>query len=138
MMTFSHKQVLNKGRIITAERMNVFGQVVTSVGLTVTPEMMPSFRFVAFYNIPWSRREEVVSDSIWVDVEDSCAGGVRSVIDNAKDSPFLETVSVLYHPGQSAGTISHICLTRIRKTQNQKPEFRGKVRILRKKVRFFS
>ncbi|KAM7419790.1 hypothetical protein PAMA_016741 [Pampus argenteus] len=69
--------VLNKGKIITAERVNVSGQLVTSVGLEITPEMMPSFRFVAFYSIPWSGREEVVADSLWVDVADSCVGGLE-------------------------------------------------------------
>ncbi|XP_051801045.1 complement C3-like [Acanthochromis polyacanthus] len=69
--------VLNKGRIIIAGRMNVTGQTVTSVGLVVTPEMMPSFRFVAFYSIPWLAAEEVVSDSIWIDVADSCVGGLK-------------------------------------------------------------
>ncbi|KAM7394684.1 hypothetical protein PAMP_021470 [Pampus punctatissimus] len=69
--------VLNKGKIITAERVNVIGQLVTSVGLEITPEMMPSFRFVAFYSIPWSGREEVVADSVWVDVADSCVGGLE-------------------------------------------------------------
>ncbi|XP_040891990.1 complement C3-like [Toxotes jaculatrix] len=69
--------VLNKGKIITAERKNVGGQLVTTIGLTVTPEMMPSFRFVAFYSIPWVGREEVVSDSVWVDVADSCVGGLK-------------------------------------------------------------
>ncbi|XP_074487043.1 venom factor-like isoform X1 [Sebastes fasciatus] len=69
--------VVNKGKIIVAERVDVRGQLVTSVGLTVTPEMMPSFRFVAFYSIPWAGREEVVSDSIWVDVADSCVGGLN-------------------------------------------------------------
>ncbi|XP_058497234.1 complement C3-like [Solea solea] len=68
--------VLNKGKIIIAERVDVTGQLLTSIGLTITPEMMPSFRFVAFYTIPWVRREEVVSDSIWVDVADSCVGGL--------------------------------------------------------------
>ena len=68
--------MLNKGKIIVAERVNVTGQLVTNAGLTVTAEMMPSFRFVAFYSIPWKRQEEVVSDSIWVDVVDSCVGGV--------------------------------------------------------------
>nr|XP_046229928.1 complement C3-like isoform X2 [Scatophagus argus] len=68
--------VLNKGKIVSAERVDVTGQVLTSIGLMVTPEMMPSFRFVAFYSIPWTTREEVVADSIWVDVEDSCAGGL--------------------------------------------------------------
>ncbi|XP_069023890.1 complement C3-like [Embiotoca jacksoni] len=69
--------VLNKGKIITAERVDVTGQVVNTVGLTVTPEMMPSFRFVAFYGINWFGLEEVVSDSIWIDVADSCARGLK-------------------------------------------------------------
>ncbi|XP_028421447.1 complement C3 [Perca flavescens] len=69
--------VLNKGKIIVAKRVDVTGQLVTSVGVTVTPEMMPSFRFVAFYSIPWAGMEEVVPDSIWVDVADSCVGGLK-------------------------------------------------------------
>lgn len=69
--------MLNKGRILSAERMEVTGQLLTSVRLTITPDMMPSFRFLAYYSIPWTGGEEVVPDSIWVDVEDSCAGGVR-------------------------------------------------------------
>ncbi|XP_045902795.1 venom factor-like isoform X2 [Micropterus dolomieu] len=68
--------VLNKGKIIVAGRVDRGSQVFTSIGLIVTPEMMPSFRFVAFYSIPWVGREEVVPDSIWVDVENSCAGGL--------------------------------------------------------------
>ncbi|XP_010769296.1 complement C3-like, partial [Notothenia coriiceps] len=69
--------VVNKGKIIVAERLDVAGQLLTSVGLHITPEMMPSFRFVAFYSIPWDEGHEVVPDSIWVDVEDSCAGGLN-------------------------------------------------------------
>ncbi|KAK5898792.1 hypothetical protein CesoFtcFv8_008337 [Champsocephalus esox] len=69
--------VLNKGKIIVAERVDVAGQLMTSVELQITPEMMPSFRFVAFYSIPWDGGEEVVPDSIWVDVEDSCVGGLH-------------------------------------------------------------
>ncbi|KAE8300564.1 A.superbus venom factor 1 [Larimichthys crocea] len=68
--------VLNKGKIIVAKRLDVQNHQFTHVGLLVTPEMMPSFRFVAFYSIPWQGREEVVPDSIWVDVADSCAGGL--------------------------------------------------------------
>ncbi|KAM9363777.1 venom factor-like [Symphorus nematophorus] len=66
--------VLNKGKIIVAKRLGVTGQVVSIINLMVTPEMMPSFRVVAFYSIPWMGQEEVVSDSIWVDVADSCVG----------------------------------------------------------------
>lgn len=76
--------MLNKGKIIQAERVDVRGQVISNVGLTVTAEMMPSFRFVAFYRIPWQRREEVVSDSIWVDVADICPGAVSDMADSSR------------------------------------------------------
>lgn len=69
--------MVSKGKIIFAKRENVANQVVSAVGLMITPEMMPSFRFVAFYSIPWEMGEEVVSDSVWIDVADSCVGGVR-------------------------------------------------------------
>ncbi|MEQ2197388.1 hypothetical protein XENOCAPTIV_028690 [Xenoophorus captivus] len=71
-------EVVNKGQIISAERENVASQMVTSVGLLVTTEMMPSFRVVAFYSIPWIGQEELVSDSVWIDVVDNCVGGVSS------------------------------------------------------------
>lgn len=82
--------MLNKGKIIAAELMNNTGYLITSVTLTVTPEMMPSFRFVAFYSIPWSGHEEVVPDSIWVDVDDSCAGGVRSFTEVKFSNTWIE------------------------------------------------
>uniref|UniRef100_A0A3Q3AZ10 Complement component c3b, tandem duplicate 1 n=1 Tax=Kryptolebias marmoratus TaxID=37003 RepID=A0A3Q3AZ10_KRYMA len=69
--------VLNKGKIITARREDIIGHLVTSVGLMVTSEMMPSFRVVAFYGVPWVGREEVVSDSVWIDVVDKCIGGLK-------------------------------------------------------------
>lgn len=68
--------MLSKGKIIQAERMDVSGQLNSNVGLKVTAEMMPSFRVVAFYRIPWHRREEVVADSVWVDVANTCPGAV--------------------------------------------------------------
>lgn len=68
-------QILSKGKIIQAGRMDITGQLVTNIGLMVTPDMMPSFRIVAYYTIPWMDREEVVSDSVWIDVVDSCLGG---------------------------------------------------------------
>lgn len=80
-LTTNITQVLSKGKIIQAERMDVSGQLISKVGLTITTEMMPSFRFVAFYRIPWKRREEVVADSIWVDVANTCPGAVSDTAD---------------------------------------------------------
>ncbi|MEQ2243779.1 hypothetical protein ILYODFUR_010358, partial [Ilyodon furcidens] len=73
--------VVNKGQIISAEREDVASQMVTSVGLLVTAEMMPSFRVVAFYSIPWIGQEELVSDSLWIDVVDNCVGGLKVIPD---------------------------------------------------------
>nr|XP_061792030.1 complement C3-like [Nerophis lumbriciformis] len=72
--------VVNKGQIVEAQRLAVTGQLVTSVGLVVTPDLMPSFRVVAFYSLP---SQEVVADSIWVDVTPSCVGDL-SPIDGVK------------------------------------------------------
>ncbi|KAK5620662.1 hypothetical protein CRENBAI_020815 [Crenichthys baileyi] len=84
--------VVNKGQIISAEREDVASQMVTSVGLLVTAEMMPSFRVVAFYSIPWIGQEELVSDSVWIDVVDNCVGGLKVIPD---------TVQQHYTPGKS-------------------------------------
>ncbi|NP_001093483.1 complement C3b.1 precursor [Danio rerio] len=69
--------VLNKGKIIQAGRVNVKGQDVTSVHLLITTEMLPAFRFVAYYVLPWQHRAEVVADSVFVDVEDRCVGSLN-------------------------------------------------------------
>uniref|UniRef100_A0A8C7MEZ0 Venom factor n=1 Tax=Oncorhynchus kisutch TaxID=8019 RepID=A0A8C7MEZ0_ONCKI len=85
--------VLNKGKIIVAKRLEVGGQDMTNVLLTVTKEMMPSFRVVAFYMLPWAGTSEVVADSVWVDVEDACVGALS--VGPAGSRP-LE----YYHPGR--------------------------------------
>ncbi|XP_036386399.1 complement C3-like [Megalops cyprinoides] len=70
--------VLNKGKIIDAQRVVRFsGQEVINVPLIVTPEMIPSFRFVVYYALPWLGRVEIVADSVRVDVEDTCVGALR-------------------------------------------------------------
>ncbi|KAL6481994.1 hypothetical protein MHYP_G00100740 [Metynnis hypsauchen] len=66
--------VLSKGRIVTASRYQKSGNSVIAVPLIVTKEMLPSFRVVAYYHVGSS---EVVADSIWVDVEDSCMGSLK-------------------------------------------------------------
>lgn len=50
------------------------GQVLISHMVTINKEMLPSFRIIAYYH---PDDNEVVSDSVWVDVEDSCMGSVR-------------------------------------------------------------
>uniref|UniRef100_A0A672I7E8 Uncharacterized protein n=1 Tax=Salarias fasciatus TaxID=181472 RepID=A0A672I7E8_SALFA len=50
------------------------GQTMVSLMVPITKEMLPSFRIVAYYH---PTDKEVVSDSVWVDVKDSCIGSVR-------------------------------------------------------------
>lgn len=45
-----------------------------SMIVPVTTNMMPSFRLIVYYH---PNDNEVVSDSVWVDVKDSCMGSVR-------------------------------------------------------------
>nr|XP_042702718.1 complement C3-like [Chrysemys picta bellii] len=48
---------------------------MTAWTLDVGPELLPSFRIVAYYYLPGS--EELVADSVWVDVADGCMGTLR-------------------------------------------------------------
>ncbi|KAL1005735.1 hypothetical protein UPYG_G00063310 [Umbra pygmaea] len=86
--------VLNKGKIIIAKRLEVGGQELTNIPLTVNTEMMPSFRFVAFYTLPWAGTAEVVSDSVWVDVKDACVGALNVGPEGSKPTED-------YKPGKS-------------------------------------
>ncbi|XP_060767191.1 complement C3-like [Neoarius graeffei] len=86
--------VLNKGRIIRAGRASIVGQEVTNVPLLVTSEMLPAFRFVAYYVLPWLSRVEVVADSVSVDVESGCVGSL-------KVEPLRGEVTDSYSPADS-------------------------------------
>ncbi|TSK67244.1 Complement C3 [Bagarius yarrelli] len=85
--TFSQKEknfiqhisyiVLNKGRIIRAGKVNVVGHEETNFPLLLTSEMLPAFRFVAYYVLPWQFRAEVVADSVSANVESHCVGSLN-------------------------------------------------------------
>ncbi|XP_040271047.1 venom factor-like [Bufo bufo] len=63
--------IMNKGRILKADRQpRLPGQALVTMSLPIKEEFIPSFRLVAYYIVG----NEIVSDSIWVDVTDSCMG----------------------------------------------------------------
>ncbi|XP_026068301.1 complement C3-like isoform X2 [Carassius auratus] len=66
--------ILSKGQIVKVDRFKRKGQPLVTLPLTVTKDMIPSFRFVAYYHVDPS---EVVSDSVWVDVKDTCMGKLQ-------------------------------------------------------------
>uniref|UniRef100_A0A673LBI7 Complement C3-like n=1 Tax=Sinocyclocheilus rhinocerous TaxID=307959 RepID=A0A673LBI7_9TELE len=74
--------ILSKGQIVQADRFKRQGQSLVTLPVTVTKDMVPSFRFVAYYHVGPS---EVVSDSVWVDVKDTCMGTVGQPSQDASD-----------------------------------------------------
>uniref|UniRef100_A0A674K9P1 NTR domain-containing protein n=1 Tax=Terrapene triunguis TaxID=2587831 RepID=A0A674K9P1_9SAUR len=66
--------ILNKGKIIRAGRQaRQAGQTLVTMFLPITPDLIPSFRIVAYYHVG---QKEIVADSVWLDVQDSCMGTV--------------------------------------------------------------
>ncbi|XP_034045025.1 complement C3a.1 [Thalassophryne amazonica] len=66
--------ILSRGQLVKHGRYKAQGQVLISFTQTVTNDMLPSFRIVAYYH---PNANEVVSDSIWVDVKDTCMGVLK-------------------------------------------------------------
>uniref|UniRef100_A0AAR2JP78 Anaphylatoxin-like domain-containing protein n=1 Tax=Pygocentrus nattereri TaxID=42514 RepID=A0AAR2JP78_PYGNA len=98
--------VLSKGRIITAERFRKSDNAVIAVPLTVTKEMLPSFRVVAYYHVGSS---EVVADSIWVDVEDTCMGSLKVNVEQVEAAYAPNDVFALKitgDPGAKVGLVA--------------------------------
>ncbi|ELK32043.1 Complement C3 [Myotis davidii] len=79
--------VMNKGKLLKVGRqVREPGQVLVVLPLTITTEFIPSFRLVAYYTLNNGGQREVVADSVWVDVKDSCLGTlvVKSAMEEEK------------------------------------------------------
>ncbi|XP_061299281.1 complement C3 [Pezoporus flaviventris] len=64
--------IMSKGHIVHVGRQrHEAGQSLVTMSLPVTSELLPSFRIVAYYHV---LPGEIVADSIWVDVKDTCMG----------------------------------------------------------------
>ncbi|XP_029287432.1 complement C3a.1 [Cottoperca gobio] len=66
--------ILSRSQLVRSGRYKTRGQVLISLIVPVTKEMLPSFRIIAYYH---TNENEVVSDSVWVDVKDSCMGSLK-------------------------------------------------------------
>ncbi|XP_027713637.1 venom factor-like isoform X2 [Vombatus ursinus] len=79
--------LLSKGQIIQVESKRAEG-IVTSSMIRVIPELLPSFRILAYYILPGSS-PELVADSIWIDVKDTCMGTLQiGLKDSANEEVF--------------------------------------------------
>ncbi|CAG06013.1 unnamed protein product, partial [Tetraodon nigroviridis] len=66
--------ILSRGQLVWHSSIKRTGQFLVSATVPITKTMMPSFRLISYYH---PTDNEVVSDSVWVDVEDSCMGSLK-------------------------------------------------------------
>ncbi|XP_053321324.1 venom factor-like [Spea bombifrons] len=79
--------IINKGRIISVDRkIRQAGQSLVTMSLEITKIHIPSFRIVAYYIVQTSAGREIVSDSVWVDVTDTCMGTLVVTGDKESDN----------------------------------------------------
>ncbi|XP_040271055.1 complement C3-like [Bufo bufo] len=67
--------IMNKGRIMkVGTQAREKGQPLVTMSLAITEEFIPSFRILAYYTVTNGEVREIVADSIWIDVADTCMG----------------------------------------------------------------
>ncbi|XP_072255528.1 venom factor-like isoform X2 [Pyxicephalus adspersus] len=96
--------ILSKGRIINVDRQKrEQGQSLVTKTLIITPDLIPSFRIVAYYIIG----KEIVSDSLWVDVVDECMGTLVVDSDKKVTEPTKPiTLTLKADPGSHVGLVA--------------------------------
>ncbi|XP_078541458.1 complement C3 [Lissotriton helveticus] len=63
--------IMSKGRIYkVGKQERQPGQSLVTMTLPIVPDYIPSFRIIVYYYV----QDEIVADSIWVDVKDTCMG----------------------------------------------------------------
>ncbi|MBO6031027.1 MAG: hypothetical protein J6Q22_06110, partial [Prevotella sp.] len=77
--------VMARGQLVKNGRHKTKGAVLISLIVPITKEMLPSFRIIAYYH---TNENEVVSDSVWVDVKDSCMGSLK--LESSRAAPSYE------------------------------------------------
>ncbi|XP_068130211.1 A.superbus venom factor 1-like [Hyperolius riggenbachi] len=67
--------ILSKGRIWkVGQQERARGQSFVTLPLQIAAELIPSFRFLAYYVVTTGAGREIVVDSVWIDVADTCMG----------------------------------------------------------------
>ncbi|TDH08996.1 hypothetical protein EPR50_G00103780 [Perca flavescens] len=98
--------ILSRGQLVKNDRFKTRGHILISFPVTVTKEMLPSFRIIAYYH---TNGNEVVSDSVWVDVKDSCMGSLR--LESSRPYPSYEPrkmfgLKITGDPGATVGLVA--------------------------------
>ncbi|PIO36849.1 Complement C3, partial [Aquarana catesbeiana] len=104
--------ILNKGRIMrTGKQDRSQGQSLVTLLLPMTPEFIPSFRILAYYVVTTGAGREVVADSVWVDVADTCMGTVWDSVEKydtgCTAGGGADAAGVFYDAGMALGNSFH-------------------------------
>ncbi|XP_051898249.1 complement C3-like [Pristis pectinata] len=77
--------LINKGKIVDfGRKKRNKDQVIISMQIPISPNLIPSFRLLAYYYIVKGSQVEIVADSVWVDVKDTCMGTLKVSADEMK------------------------------------------------------
>ncbi|XP_048867468.1 complement C3-like isoform X2 [Brienomyrus brachyistius] len=100
--------VVSKGQVIQANKWKVEKDShAMKQKLSVTKDMLPSFRLVAYGILPGANYD-ILSDSVWVDMEDTCEGTLEVSVRRVRSSylPGTKiTLQVKGDPGAQVGMV---------------------------------
>nr|BAU69618.1 C3A [Sphyrna zygaena]BAU69619.1 C3B [Sphyrna zygaena] len=86
--------LISKGQIVSVGRQQrEQGQIVVNMLIPVTPDLIPSFRLLVYYYLT-KGSVELVADSMWIDVKDTCLGTLKVSAANVHDE------NKIYKPGK--------------------------------------
>ncbi|XP_039628328.1 complement C3-like [Polypterus senegalus] len=100
--------IMNKGSLVRAGRqVRQRGQSLVTLSLLVDTQLVPSFRFVAYYFVTTGGQKEIVTDSIWVDVKDTCMGTLQITSNKRAFEPSRKfDFSITADPGAKVGLVA--------------------------------
>ncbi|XP_072420434.1 complement C3-like [Chiloscyllium punctatum] len=85
--------IISKGKIVkVGQQPRQKDQIITIMKILVTPDLIPSFRLLVYYYLSKGLTTEMVADSVWVDVKDTCMGTL--IVSNANE----EEENKIYKP----------------------------------------
>ncbi|NXK51540.1 CO4 protein, partial [Chauna torquata] len=93
--------------VVAKGQAEILGRVPSSdkvINLKITEKMVPTFRFLAYYFIVNQGRQEIVADSVWVDVMDVCEGKIKVRTEHQIYEP-TDSVNLLIETDH-AGTVA--------------------------------
>jgi len=68
--------VVVRGEIVYQQSMAVTAGILTTLHISVTPQMSPSARLFVYYLRQAGGSTEVVDDTVWIDIKDECRNKV--------------------------------------------------------------